>query len=325
MTLDRDASYRDNRLVRTLPYAAPYDWDAMLAFLAARAIPGVEAVADSRYLRSISLDGQRGWIEVACKPHRDALLATIRFPNLTALPAIVARIRRVFDLTADVTAIGANLATDPTLARLVAARPGLRVPGAWDGFELAVRAILGQQITVAGASKLAGRIVEAHGDELDLAHAPASLTHVFPSAGKLADIDLAPIGMPRARAAALSALAATVVADPRLFDLGGDLDDAIARLRRVPGIGEWTAQYIAMRALREPDAFPTADIGLLRALEDSSGRRPAPAELLAKAEAWRPWRAYAAIHLWASLADKSKPRAAVLERRQLSEKVVPAD
>jgi AraC family transcriptional regulator of adaptative response / DNA-3-methyladenine glycosylase II len=309
------------RFARILRYAPPYDWDAMLAFLAARAIPGVEAVADGRYLRSISLDGDRGWIEVARKPHRDALLATIWFPNIKALPAIVARIRRVFDLDADVTAIGAHLAADPTLAHLVTARPGLRVPGAWDGFELAVRAILGQQITVVGASKLAGRIVEAHGDALDLAHAPASLTQVFPDAEKLARTDLAPIGMPRARAAALSALAATVVADPRLFEPGCDLDAAIARLRRVPGIGEWTANYIAMRALRESDAFPTADIGLLRALEDSSGRRPTPAQLLAKAEAWRPWRAYAAIHLWASLTDRSKPPTAALKKRAPQERV----
>jgi AraC family transcriptional regulator of adaptative response / DNA-3-methyladenine glycosylase II len=299
MSLDRDT-----RFTRTLPYTPPYEWDAMLAFLAARAIPGIEAVMDGRYLRSISLEGKRGWIEVARKPHRNALLATIRFPNIGALPLIVARIRRVFDLDAEVAAIGAHLATDPTLAPLIARRPGLRVPGAWDGFELAVRAILGQQITVAGASKLAGRIVAAHGDALDLEHAPASLTHVFPSAEKVAHTDLASIGMPRARASALSALAATVVADPRLFEPGCDLDHAIARLRRVAGIGEWTANYIAMRAIREPDAFPAADIGLLRALEHAGGRRPTPAELLARAQAWRPWRAYAAIHLWASLSDR---------------------
>ena len=324
MKLARASRHRDTRFARTLQYAPPYDWDAMLAFLAARAIPGIEAVADGRYLRSISLDGECGWIEVARKPHRDALLATIWFPNLKALPVIVARIRRVFDLDADVSAIGRHLATDPTLARLVAARPGLRVPGAWDGFELAVRAILGQQISVARASKLAGRIVAAHGDPLGLANAPASLTHIFPSAEKLARTDLASIGMPRARAAALNALAATVVADPRLFEPGCDLDTAITKLRRVPGIGEWTANYIAMRAVRDPDAFPAADIGLLRALEDESGRRPTPVELLRKAQAWRPWRAYAAIHLWASLADRPKPPTLESRKRPLRENVTAA-
>jgi AraC family transcriptional regulator of adaptative response / DNA-3-methyladenine glycosylase II len=314
-----DAHDRDMRFTRNLPYVPPYDWDAMLAFLAARAIPGVEAVTDGRYLRSISLDGERGWIEVARKPHRDALVATIHSRNIKALAAIVARIHRVFDVSANVTAIGAHLALDARLSRLVAARPGLRVPGAWDGFELAVRAILGQQITVAGASKLAGRIVAVHGDSLGLSRAPALLTHVFPSAEKLARTDLASIGMPRARAAALSALASAAIADPRLFESRGDLADSIERLRNVPGIGEWTAQYIAMRAMREPDAFPAADIGLLRALEDAGGRRPTPAQLLAMAKTWRPWRAYAAIHLWASLSDRSKSRTTVPKKRSLRE------
>ena len=229
----------------------------------------------------------------------------MRFPRISALPAIIARIRRVFDLAADPAAIGAHLAKDPTLAPLVAARPGLRVPGAWDGFELAIRAILGQQITVTAARGLAGKLVQAHGEPLPAAVAGAveGLTHVFPSPAALANTDFAALGMPRSRAAALAALAAAVVADPQIFGPRRSLEDAVRALRALPGIGEWTAQYIAMRELREPDAFPAADIGLMRALADAEGRRPNPAELLARAEAWRPWRAYAALHLWSSEAQ----------------------
>jgi AraC family transcriptional regulator of adaptative response / DNA-3-methyladenine glycosylase II len=173
------------------------------------------------------------------------------------------------------------------------------VPGAWDGFELAVRAVLGQQITVTAARQLAGRLVAAHGER----SAPADgggLTTVFPSPARLAAADPASFGMPRARASALIALAASAAADARLFEPDQDLDGAVARLRALPGIGEWTAQYIALRALREPDAFPAADIGLLRAMTGADGVRPTPAALLARAESWRPWRAYAAQHLWTS-------------------------
>ncbi len=290
----------------SLPYALPYDWPAMLAFLAARAIPGVEHVADGHYFRSIEIEGEQGWIEVARQQRGDALRAVIRFPSVKALPGIVARIRRVFDLSADIAAITAHLACDARLKPLIAARPGLRVPGAWDGFELAVRAVLGQQITVGAARGLAGKLVERHGRRFAPAGAPAALTHVFPRPRALAGADIASLGMPRARAAALAALAATVAGDPGLFGPSADLEAAIARLRALDGVGEWTAQYIAMRALREPDAFPAADIGLLRALADERGKRPSAAALLLRAEAWRPWRAYAAIHLWAADAHAAR-------------------
>ena len=291
-----------------LPYAPPYDWPAMLAFLAARAIPGVEHVAEGRYCRTIALDGAHGWVEVAPDSGRHALRATIRFPSVKALPSVVARLRRVLDLNADISAIGAHLSGDPRLAPLIAARPGLRVPGAWDGFELTVRAVLGQQITVSAATGLAGKLVRAHGTPLALADAPAHLTHAFPRPEALASADLGVLGMPRARGRALSALAAMTAADPRLFAPGRELDETIARLCELPGVGEWTAQYVAMRGLREPDAFPAADIGLLRAMEDESGRRPKPAELLTRAEAWRPWRAYAALHLWAADTHRSSSK-----------------
>ena len=292
-----------------LPYKPPYDWPAMMGFLAARAIPGVEHVRPELYARSIALGGAHGTIVVRPAdprggpntPARHALVATIRFPVITALPAIVARIRRIFDLGADPALIGAQLSAEPHLAMLVAARPGLRVPGAWDGFELAIRAILGQQITVAAATRLAGKLVAAYGAALppDGPEAPG-LRYVFPPPDRLAGADLtSTLGMPRARAAALAGMAAAATADARLFEPGQGLEDAVARLVALPGIGDWTAHYIAMRALREPDAFPAADIGLMRALATAEGR-PTPQALLRRAEAWRPWRAYAALHLWAS-------------------------
>jgi AraC family transcriptional regulator of adaptative response / DNA-3-methyladenine glycosylase II len=278
-----------------LRYQPPYDWPAMLEFLRRRAMPGIESVVDERYMRSIQLDGIQGTVSVQAADG-NALRALIRFPKLSALPVIIARLRRVFDLAADIAAINAHLAQDPALAPLIAAQPGLRVPGAWDGFELAMRAVLGQQITVAAALRLAGKLVAAYGEVMK--EPVGELTHVFPQPQALAHADLSSLGMPRSRAATLSAVAAAAIADSRIFDASGELDDAIQRLRAIRGIGEWTAQYIALRQLREPDAFPAADVGLLRTMSQLEGRDHAPSELLQRANAWRPWRAYAAQHLW---------------------------
>jgi 3-methyladenine DNA glycosylase/8-oxoguanine DNA glycosylase len=277
----------------------------MMAFLGPRAIPGVESVTPDRYRRTIALDGGAGSVEpgsieivpVAGRPH---LLATIRIPEVRTLAGVVQRLRRIFDLDADTAAIESHLARHPRLAAAVAARPGLRVPGAWDAFELAIRAMLGQQVSVAAATTLAGRLVAAYGDVVppDLAVQPG-LTRLFPRPESLAAADLTTIGLPGARARAISALAAALVADRDLLRPHETLDATVATLCRLPGIGPWTAHYIAMRALREPDAFPASDLGLLRAMATPDGR-PAPAALLATAEAWRPWRAYAALHLWMS-------------------------
>jgi AraC family transcriptional regulator, regulatory protein of adaptative response / DNA-3-methyladenine glycosylase II len=180
-----------------------------------------------------------------------------------------------------------------------------------------VRAILGQQITVPAATRLAGKLASSYGEKItDPAALDQGLTHVFPTPRQLVGVDLAVIGMPRARQMALSALAAAVVADPLIFGLRRSLEEAIAQLRSLAGVGEWTAQYIAMRELREPDAFPAADIGLLRAMSDGRGVRPSPAELLARAERWRPWRAYAALHLWASEPHASPTIEKVLHDQQ---------
>jgi AraC family transcriptional regulator, regulatory protein of adaptative response / DNA-3-methyladenine glycosylase II len=287
----------------TLTFKPPYDWAAIIGFLATRAIPGVENVQGDEYARTIHLSGATGTIVVRPAIRQNALSASIRFPVVAALPAIVERIRHLFDLGADPAVIGAHLSEDPALAKLVEARPGLRVPGAWDGFELAVRGILGQQISVGAARGLAGKLVAAFGTKLPATDEPAiaELTHAFPSPNQIACADnlAATLGMPHQRAAAISTLAEAALADPRLFEPGQGLDESITRLRSLAGIGEWTAQYIAMRALGEPDAFPTGDIGLLRAMATESGR-PTPAQLQAHAARWRPWRSYAALHLWAS-------------------------
>ena len=282
-----------------LPYRPPYDWASMIAFLAARAIPGVEVVAGDTYRRVIDIGGATGAIEVADAAQDSGLRVTVCFPRLEALPTIIARVRRVFDLGADPAVIVAELGRDAALAPLVAARPGLRVPGAWDGFEIAVRAILGQQITVTAARGLAARLVAAFGESVAGGVGAEGLTHAFPRPDRLDTDGVAALGMPRARAAAVVGLAAATLADPRLFDARRDLDEAISSLRALPGIGEWTAQYIAMRALRESDAFLAGDVALQRILAEN-GRRPTAKDLLARAESWRPWRAYAVLHLWAA-------------------------
>lgn len=281
----------------TLAYRPPYDWAALSQFFAGRAGHGVELADAHRYARTFVIDGAAGHVEVRPDPAHHRFEVTIHTPRVTAIPAVIARVKRLLDLDADPGVISAHLSEDPQLARLVTARPGLRLPGAWDGFEIAVRAILGQQVMVGAATQLAGRLIAAFGQAYDEPHRPEGLTHLFPTAERLRDADIASIGMPKARGAAIAALAAATIANADLFDPAQDAAAAIARLRAIPGIGEWTAQYIAMRALHGSDAFPTGDVGLQRGLA-KHGRRPSANEVAARAEAWRPWRAYAAIHLW---------------------------
>ena len=281
-----------------LRYHPPYDWPTTLDFLRRRAIAGIEVVTEDRYSRTIALDGAQGIVTVEHVPEANALRATVRFPKLSSLPAIIARLRRVFDLGADPVAIAAHLTQDPVLAPLVAARPGLRVPGNWDGFELAIRAVLGQQITVVAARGLAGKLVAQYGKKLR--QPEGALTHVFPEPKALAKADPTTLGIPRSRAATLSAVARDALVHPQIFEATGDLEGAIEQLRTIRGVGEWTAQYIALRQLREPDAFPASDIGLMRAIAKHEGRNFSAAELLSRADPWRPWRAYAAQHLWSA-------------------------
>jgi AraC family transcriptional regulator of adaptative response / DNA-3-methyladenine glycosylase II len=292
----------DDGITLRLRYRPPYDWDSILGFLRARAVPEMEVVENGRYFRTLEIGASTGTIEVFHQPERHSINVKIRFPDVKSLPAIVARVRRQFDIGADIETIDAHLSAGPFLAPLVAQRPGLRAPGGWDGFELAVRAILGQQISVIAARRLAQRLVELHGKRVPEAYvAHASLSRTFPTAERLAETKSIGLGMPTARLAALKALAEASVADPNLFRAAGNVEETVERLKTIRGVGEWTAQYIALRAVREMDAFPATDIGLLRgvaALHPPAGR--ASRSLLDRSESWRPWRAYAAQHLWAA-------------------------
>nr|WP_245416334.1 AlkA N-terminal domain-containing protein [Microvirga sp. 17 mud 1-3] len=273
----------------------------MLAFLKARAIDGVERVEGGVYRRTVLHEGMTGTVAVSHLAEKESLEAVIRFPGVQALPSIVARVRRVFDLGADVMTVTSHLAQDPQLAPLVTARPGLRVPGGWDGFEVAMRAILGQQVSVEAGRQLGSRLTRICGTPFPESQAQNDdLTLAFPTAAQVLAADISSLGMPNARKAALKAVAEAAVAEPDLFRPLGTVEETVARLSAIRGIGEWTAHYIALRAVREPDAFPASDIGLLRGAAGRDGARPSPAELQKRAEAWRPWRAYAAQHLWAA-------------------------
>jgi AraC family transcriptional regulator of adaptative response / DNA-3-methyladenine glycosylase II len=283
-------------LILRLSYRPPFDWNALLAFFAARAIPGVEEVRDGIYRRIVRVENHVAIVAVSHLPARNALQVEIVCDHVPALPVIASRLRRVFDLDADTETIAAHLSRDRTLASIVRRQPGLRTPGGWDAFEIAVRAILGQQISVVAARSLAAKLVALCAPSLALGD--AALTHAFPIAKQLAAADLSKLGMPAARRAALKSLAQAAIRHPELFEAANTLEESIARLRSIPGIGEWTAQYIALRGLHHPDAFPASDIGILRNAEQLFRARLSPAQLLARSEQWRPWRGYAAQHLW---------------------------
>jgi AraC family transcriptional regulator of adaptative response / DNA-3-methyladenine glycosylase II len=283
-----------------LRYRAPYDWPAILSYLQVRAIDGIERVQNGSYTRTVVEHGQVGTVEVRHVAEAESLSVTIRFPSVSALPALVARIRRVFDLDADLSAIGLHLARDPLLAPLVAERPGLRAPGGWDGFELAVRAILGQQVSVEAGRRLVGQLVAlCESPAPKTGSADPTVLRTFPLPTQVAAVNLGSMKMPNARKQALVELAKAALANPRLFQPLGTIEETVAQLRAIRGIGDWTAHYIALRAAREPDAFPATDAGLLRSVAKRATRLSA-AQLWERAERWRPWRAYAAQHLWAA-------------------------
>ena len=290
-----------------LPFSPPYNWAKLIQFLAGRAIPGVEVVGPegSYYRRTIELDGIAGMIEVRPAPTgQNYLLATVYFPKIAFLSQIVERLRIFFDLSSNPTKIMDHFQDDPYLGQLSLSLEGLRVPGTWDRFELAVRAILGQQISVVAATTLAGRIAKTYGTPLVMPDLPETivgeLTHLFPSPQVLAEADLTKLGIIAARANTINGLARAVVANPNLLRDLHNTEEAVRQLQSLPGIGEWTAQYIAMRALHEPDAFPATDLGLLKSFSALAQIEPmASSKQLVKAsQNWRPWRAYAAMYLW---------------------------
>ena len=292
----RSAATSSDTFRLQLVYRPPFDWSEMLAFLGARAMRGVECIDGDAYLRTVRLGNHTGWIRVAHVPARRALVVEVTHALTPVLPALLGRLRHLFDVNARPDVIAAHLSRDAVLADSLARRPGLRVPGAFDGFELAVRAILGQQITVRAATTIAGRYVAALGDPVQTTH--AGLDRLAPAPDRVAHVraeDLAALGIVRARAESIRALAREMASGRLSLEPGAQPDEVIARLTALPGVGPWTAQYIAMRALRWPDAFPKEDVAARKAL---GGVSAGAAE--AASQAWRPWRSYALLHLWHS-------------------------
>jgi AraC family transcriptional regulator of adaptative response / DNA-3-methyladenine glycosylase II len=276
----------------------PFDGESSIRFLGSRAVPGVEAPDGLSYRRSLGL--RHGGAVVDLQPQAGAVRCLLRLDDLRDLTAAVARCRRLLDLDADPETVSAQLGEDRCLGALVRRHPGLRVPGGADGFELAARAVIGQQVSVAAARTVAGRLVERYGTPLD--EPVGAVTHRFPTSLVLAGVDPASLPMPRSRGKALCELARRVAAGDLSLDTGAELGSTVAALLSVPGIGPWTASYVAMRALGDPDAYPLGDVGLRRALE-RRGYAGGGAEEERLAEAWRPWRSYAVVHLWRSLED----------------------
>jgi AraC family transcriptional regulator of adaptative response / DNA-3-methyladenine glycosylase II len=278
-----------------LAYRPPFDWERLLTFLARRAIPGVEAIENGMYRRTVHVTRQKkdfiGWMEASHEAETKTISVRLSENLVPICGTILDRVKRLFDLQADPAAINA------VLGDLAKDRPGLRVPGSFDGFEMAVRAILGQQISVAGASTLAGRFVARFGTSVTTPF--SSLKYIFPPASRIAVASVEEIGllgMPGKRAQTIIALAKAVRNGELLLEPGHRIPGTLRTLCKIPGIGEWTAQYIAMRGLSWPDAFPHTDLGIVKALKEKN-----PKKILAMTENWRPWRAYAALHLWSTL------------------------
>jgi 3-methyladenine DNA glycosylase/8-oxoguanine DNA glycosylase len=268
-----------------------------MSFLGPRATPGVECVSHDSYRRTVTVASRAGILEVRRIPDEPALALQVPVEMAEDLVHVVDRARWMFDCNAEPREIASHLRRDPVLKSRVRIRTGLRIPSAWDGFELAVRAVLGQQVTVAGATTLAGRLVKAHGEPLAGGDGPEPC-RLFPTPEALAAVNPSRLGMPRARGATIQALARAVRDGELLLDGSADPEAMRQRLQEIPGVGEWTAQYVAMRALGESDAFPASDLGLRKALARQRSSLPRAQEVSAMAEAWRPWRAYAAMNLW---------------------------
>ena len=278
-----------------LGYRQPFDFKSVLAFLAFRAIPGVESVTDSTYSRSIALDGRVSQLVVREHPKEPALLISVAAEDARHLFQISNRVKNLFDVNADPAEVNGVLSRDSALATLVRQQPGQRLPGCWSPFEIAVRAIVGQQVSVKGATTVMGRIAAQYGDD-----SPQGLC--FPRAEALALLDTTTLSMPRKRAQAIKDMSAAVAAGDIRFDADVSTENLVEQLTAIKGIGPWTAQYISMRALNDPDAFLDGDLVLLRVAKDYLGIG-SRAELLDRAEQWRPWRAYAGMHLWRAAAQ----------------------
>lgn len=288
----------DGGLTLRLPFAGPLEWQEMLDYLAARAIPGVESVSGGTYRRTVRIDGDPGVIELSRDTTGRSLVLRVHLPHWEGLIHHAARARRIFGLDADVATAHAKLAGDPIAGPLVRAHPGLRAAGTWDPFEIGVRAIVGQQVSVKAANRAIGLLVASCGSPVpDLT--AIRLTHVFPTPQALAAADLDDVGLTSARASAVRAFARAVAGGTLDLDPGTPLEDFVAAVVEVPGLGPWTAQYVALRT-GHADAFPAGDLGLRRALERATGGAVSAKEAERVAEPWRPYRALVAAQLWRS-------------------------
>jgi AraC family transcriptional regulator of adaptative response / DNA-3-methyladenine glycosylase II len=292
-------SIQRGEFVMRLLYRPPFNWSALIAFLGSRATPGVELVEENSYRRTVENGGAAGVIDVRHDNENACLILSTALPNYGGLLRVVERVRRIFDLGADPLQIAGHLAHDPRLKPLLDARPGLRVPGVWDGFEVAVRAALGERLTVVDSKATVGKLVRNFGRPVETS--VDGLTHLFPRPEDLADADLTILGVDRECATSISALARALRNKVFTFDSSRTLPDAVARMSAIDGTTEEMAHYIALRAFGEPDAFPSDDRALRRGL-GTWAIRSSREQLLSMAEAWRPWRAYAAMHLWAATA-----------------------
>jgi len=294
----------DTALAVRLPYRKPFDWQNMLGFFAGRATPGVEQTLNGSYFRTVTLNGHPGVIECRHEGKRNEVSLLLHGIDTSQMFQVVQRVREMLDLDAPVAEIQELLGKDAFMRNIARQFPGLRVPGAWNGFELTVRAILGQQVSVKAATTLAGRIAARYGEKVSL---PASLSakaselnlgHLFPTPQKLARARLNDMGLVTSRAETIRQVARLVATEKIDFDNAQDPGEFCARLQTIRGIGEWTAEYVAMRALKFPDAFPASDLGLIKAMGDEIENVN---DLRRRAESWRPWRSYAALLLWSSL------------------------
>jgi len=284
-----------------LSFHPPFNFQQVTRFLKPRAIPGVEYVGEDIYSRSIAIDNAQGYFAVSCPDKDPSLSLEIHFPDQDMVPFIADAVKSIFDLDAPVKKIDGHLKNDRFLGSLVAQNPGIRVPGSFNPFELCIRAIVGQQISVKGATTIIGRIADRFGKKLNTPNV-FGLRYLFPSPEVLADADFKDIGLTKARIATIHHLSSAVLEDRVCFHASIGPAKLRKALLDIKGIGEWTAQYILMRTIKIPDAMPCSDLGLLKAV--SSDKRPVPEKQLKEMSTpWKPWRAYAAMHLWSSLAD----------------------
>lgn len=291
---------RHTETVNNLPYAPGFDWAEMLSFIAPRTIPGVESIQDNHYQRTFRLGESRGWFKVSDCPQQNSLHLKIYFENgARSADQIVCRVRTFFDLDTDMTPILKRLSKDPLISHAVRAHPGIRLPGSWDPFEFIVRAILGQQISVKAATTLAGRVATLSGLRCEEGY-PEGLTTFFPTIEEILRANLSGIGITSKRQSTIQCLARNIVAGKITLSEAQGLKSFVDSMCELPGIGPWTAHYVAMRGLKMANAFPDSDLGVRKALQENS-KMPTPKQAIARAEAWQPWRAYATLFLWKSL------------------------